>query len=185
MIDLKQKRSFHSARWDRDYSPDLCWVTSHNGQSLQTSVHVLDDFPHSQHRPSVTHVGLRIPLIRSLQKPGWNFRKAKWTKFSEQLEQSIICIPNNGISVTEAYSRLSKAIHIPRGFRSSYIPCMDNECQQLLEQYSNSGDPDIADHLVECLDNARRARWEQMTSSVDCTHSSRKGWNLIRKLSSG
>ena len=128
----------------------------------------------------MTHVGIRIPLIRSLQKPRWNFRKAKWTTFSEQLEQSIICIPYNGISVTEAYSRLSKAIrisaktNIPRGFRPSYTPCMDNECQHLLEQYSNSGDPDIADHLVEYLDNARRVRWEEMTSSLDFTHSSRR-----------
>ena len=140
VVDLKQKRSFHSARWDREYSPDLCWVTSHNGQPLQTSVHVLDDFPHSQHRPIVTHVGLRIPLIRSLQKPRWNFRKANWAKFSQQLEQNIICIPNKGISVTEAYLRLSKAIlisaktNIPRGVWPSYIPCMDTECQQLLEQ---------------------------------------------------
>ena len=139
VIDLKQKRSFHSARWDREYSPDLCWVTSHNGQPLQTSVHVLDDFPHIQHRPIVTYVGLRIPLIRSLQKPRWNFRKANWAKFSQQLELSIICIPNKGISVTEAYLRLSKAIlisaktNIPRGVRPSYIPCMDTECQQLLE----------------------------------------------------
>ena len=38
VIDLKQKRSFHYARWARDYSPDLCWVTSHNGQPPQTSV---------------------------------------------------------------------------------------------------------------------------------------------------
>ena len=112
VIDLKQKRSFHSARWDREYSPDLCWVTSHNGQPLQTSVHVLDDFPQSQHRPVVTNVGLCIPLIRSLQKPRWNFRKANWAKFSQQLEQSIICIPNKWISVTEAYLRLSKAILI-------------------------------------------------------------------------
>ena len=50
VIDLKQKRSFHSARWDRDYSPDMCWVTSYNGQPLQTSVRVLDDFPHSQYK---------------------------------------------------------------------------------------------------------------------------------------
>ena len=184
VIDLKQKRSFHSTRWDREYSPDLCWVTSYNGQPPQTSVHVLGDFPHSQHRPIVTHVGLRIPLIRSLPKPRWNFRKGKWTKFSQQLEQSIFCIPKNGISVTEAYLRLSKAIlisantNIPRGFRPSYIPCMENECQQLLKQYSNSGDPDIADHLGECLDNARRVRWEEMTNSLDFTHSSRKGWNL-------
>ena len=137
------------------------------------------------------HVGLRIPLIRSLQKPRWNFRKANWAKFSQQQEQSIICIPNKGISVTEAYLRLSKAIlisaktNIPRGVRPCCIPSMDTECQQLLEQYSNSGGPDIADHLVECLDNARRARWKEMTSSVDFTHSRRKGWNLIRKFSPG
>ena len=62
---------------------------------------------------------------------------------------------------------------------------MDTECQQLLEQYSNSGDLDIADHLVECLDNDRRVRWEEMISSPGFTHSSQKGWNLIRKLSSG
>ena len=91
----------------------------------------------------------------------------------------------------DAYLRLSKAIlisaktNIRRRFLPSYIPCMDTECQQLLEQYSNSGDPDIADHLVECPDNACQARWEEMTSSLDFTHSSRKGWNLIRKLSSG
>lgn len=190
VIELKQKRSFHSARWNRDYSPDLCWVTSYNGQPLQTSVQVLDDFPRSQHRPIVTHVGLRIPLLRSLQKPRWNFRKANWTKFSEQLDKSVVCIPNKEISVTEAYSRFSKAIlksakaNIPRGFRPSYIPCLDTECQQLLEEYTNSGDPDIADHLVECLDNARRARWEETTSNLDFTHSSRKSWNLIRKLGS-
>ena len=133
VIDLKQKRSFHSARWDREYSPELCWVTSHNGQPLQTSIQVLDDFPHSQHRPIVTHVWLRIPPMRSLQKPIWNFRKANWAKFSQQLEQSIICIPNKVISVTETYLRHSIAIfisaktNIPRGVRPSYIPCMDTE----------------------------------------------------------
>ena len=148
-------------------------------------------FRTAKHTPIVAHVGLRIPLIRSLQKPRWNFRKANWAKFSQQLEQSIICIPNKGVSVSEAYLRLSKAIlistktNIPRGVRPSYIPCMNTECQQLLEQYSNSGDPDITDHLVECLDNARRTRWEEITSRLDFTHSSRKGWNLIRKLSSG
>ena len=60
-------------------------VTSCKYQPLQTSVHVLDDFPHIQHMPIVT---IRIPLIRSVQKPRWNFRKAKWTKFSKQLEHN-------------------------------------------------------------------------------------------------
>ena len=154
VIDLKQKRSFHSARWNRDYSPDLCWVTSQNDQPLQTAVQVLDDLPRSQHRLIVTHVGIQIPLTRSLQKPRWNFRKANWTKFSEQLEKSIVCIPIKGTSVTEAYTRFTKAIfkaakNIPRGFQPTYIPCLDSECQQLLEEFTSSGDPDTADHLIE------------------------------------
>ena len=146
VIDLKQKRSFHSARW----------VTLYDGQHLQTSVHVLDDFPHRQHRPIVTHVGLRITLIRSLQTPRWNFRNAKWTKLSQQLEQSIICIPNNGSSVTEPYLRLNKAIlisaknSIPRGVRPRYIPCMDMWSVLIMPV-------------------------ERDGSSLDITHSSRKG----------
>ena len=89
----------------------------------------------------------------------------------------------------EAYTRftgaLMKAAHsaIPhRGFRPAYIPCMDAECSALLKQYEESGDPDIADHLIESLDAARRQRWEESTSQMDFTRSSRKSWSLIRRL---
>jgi len=51
---------------------------------------------------------------------------------------------------------------IPRGFRPTYTPCLDKECQDLLKQYEESGDPDIADHLIESLDAARRHRWEEL-----------------------
>ena len=33
--DAKQRGTFHSARWQRDYSPDLCWIsTSHSTACL-------------------------------------------------------------------------------------------------------------------------------------------------------
>ena len=57
-----------------------------------------------------------------------------------------------------------------------------NLFQDLLKQYEDSGDPDIADHLVESLDAARRHRWEELTSKMNFTHSSRKSWALIRRL---
>jgi len=44
---------------------------------------------------------------------------------------------------------------IPRGFRPTYL---DEECQDLLKQYEQSSDPDIADHLIESFDAARRHR---------------------------
>ena len=71
---------------------------------------------------------------------------------------------------------------IPRGRRPVYTPCLDKECKALLEQYEASGDTDIADHLIESLDAARRVRWAETTANLNFTHSSRKCWNLIRRL---
>jgi hypothetical protein len=59
---------------------------------------------------------------------------------------------------------------------------MDAECQALLRQYEESGDPDIADHLIESLDAARKTRWEESTTKLDLRRSSRKSWALIRRL---
>ena len=61
--DAKQRDSFHSARWGggRDYSPDLCWVTSLDGHQQQATCTVLENFPHIQHRPSLIHIGLQLP----------------------------------------------------------------------------------------------------------------------------
>jgi len=49
---------------------------------------------------------------------------------------------------------MSSAAHatIPGGIRARYIPCMEEEAKALLEEYDDSGDPDIADHLIESLD---------------------------------
>ena len=66
--DSKQRDTFHSARWQREYSPDLSWVSMVAGHPQPASCVVLDDFPKSQHRPSVIHVGLTIPVIRGIEK---------------------------------------------------------------------------------------------------------------------
>jgi len=34
-----------SARWEHDFSPDLCWVSSSGGRPLPAGFQVLDDFP--------------------------------------------------------------------------------------------------------------------------------------------
>jgi len=47
--DPKQKGTFHSARWQQDYSLDLCWVTSANGHPQPATHTMLDDFLCSQH----------------------------------------------------------------------------------------------------------------------------------------
>jgi len=66
--DAKQCGTFHSARWQRDYLPDLCWISMIVGCSQPASSMVLGDFPHSQHRPSVTHIGLQHSIIIGIQR---------------------------------------------------------------------------------------------------------------------
>lgn len=73
----KDRHTFHSGRWNRGYNPDLCIVSKdHNGVSLQAQRSVLNNFPKSQHRPVRIQIGIQIPLVKTLPKPRWNFRKA-------------------------------------------------------------------------------------------------------------
>jgi hypothetical protein len=71
---------------------------------------------------------------------------------------------------------------IPRSFRPTHIPCLDEECQDLLRQYDDSGDPDVADHLIESLEAARQYDWEETANRMDFSRSSRKSWALTRRL---
>jgi len=126
-------------------------------------------------------VDLQLPIIRRVQLRRWNFRKADWASYTLATERSIPLIPVNNISIEESYQRFCGAMQkaarhsIPRGFRPTYTPCLDEECQDLLKQYEESGDP-------ESLDAARRHRLEELTSKMNFTHSSRKSWALIRRL---
>ena len=115
-------------------------------------------FPGANTDPSLVHLGLQLPIIRSSNKLRWNFRKAAWDKFSEAAKRSIPTIPLRIISMEESFKRFCGAIfkaataNIPRGRRPVYTPCLDEECGELLEEFERSGDPDIADiadHLLE------------------------------------
>jgi len=59
---------------------------------------------------------------------------------------------------------------------------MGEESRALLEEYEKSGDPDIAEHLIESLDVARKVRWEESTAQLNFAHSSRKSWSLLQRL---
>ena len=188
VYDPKQPGTFHSARWRQDYSPDLCWVSSTKYHPYPTTCTVLGNFPRSQHRPIIIHLGLQLPSITSARKPRWNFRKADWAGFTELLERSVVTIPSRIISIEEAYSRFRRAVFkaaittISRGFRPIYKPCISVETSRLLREYEESGDPDIAEHIIDSLDASRRARLEECTQSMDMRASSSKAWSLVRRL---
>jgi len=80
VYDVKQRGTFRSSRWNREYNPDLCIIpTDKSGTSLLTLRRVLMDFPNSQHRPIVIEVGYQIQMIKSIPKPSWNSHRANWS----------------------------------------------------------------------------------------------------------
>ena len=131
VFDAKDPSTFHSARWLRGYSPDLCFCSSdHSSRPTAVNRMVLDSFPHSQHRPVLLSVGIQIPLVQSVPRPRWNFNKADWGAFSIRLEDGIRFIP----PAVQNYDRFiglvmsSAKASIPRGYRKVYIPGWSREC---------------------------------------------------------
>jgi hypothetical protein len=100
------------------------------------------------------------------------------------MKKNINCIP----PLPENYPRFVKLVKkaactaIPRGHRKNYIPCWNTECASLLKEYECTGNETIANQLIKSLDNERRNRWITVMNNIDLTHSSRKSWELLRKL---
>lgn len=183
--EAKDRGTFHSRVHRRDYNHDLCFVsTDTEGFPLQVTRKVLSSFPNSQHRPVILEVGIRIPLVTSVPRPRWNFQKADWSSLKEQLDAAIRFIP----PLVKNYERFTRLVIstakkcIPRGYRKEYIPCWDEDSDRLFEEFRETEDPEIAKELLKSLDEARKKKWIATVESIDMTHSSRRGWSVIRKL---
>lgn len=186
--DAKDRYTFKSAAWRREYNPDLCF-TSIGNKSLPLPVtrKVLCDFPHSQHRPVIIEAGSKIPLVTTIPRPRWNFKKAKWEIFSKELDKCLGWIPatsNNYNRFVGAVTSTAKKC-IPRGYRKEYIPGWSQNSEELYQIFLESGDQEIADELLHSLDAARQQKWSETVESMNFQTSSRQAWSLLRKLGSG
>lgn len=185
VFDAKDRGTFRSAAWGREYNPDLCFVSCNaSGGPLHSTRKVLENFPHSQHRPVLLDIGIQIPLITSIPRPRWNFGKADWQKYSLELEKLIRWFK----PTTDNYRRFVGAVisaakrSIPRGFRKEYIPGWDERCALLYHEFQETSDPETAEELLASLNNARKSRWIKTVTDMNFQHSSRKSWSLLRKL---
>ena len=81
--------------------------------------------------------------------------------------------------------------NIPRGCRTSYVCGLTDETKELYEQYqerfeSNPFDietTEAGDELSKAIAEVQRQKWQAMIESTDFTHSSRKAWKTINRLS--
>ena len=127
-FNAKDKGTFRSARWRREYSPDLCFISKgpFGNDHVPASRFVLDDFPHSQHRPVLIDYGLKVDLVDSIPISRWNFRLAKWDHFRSEMEnlfdgKQLRPVPEN-YDVFAGMIIMATKKSIPRGLRREYVP---------------------------------------------------------------
>ena len=76
--------------------------------------------------------------------------------------------------------------HVPRGVRKNYVPCWVEECDDFLRVHndakSNAERVRAATDLMTRLNTKRREWWTETVESIDFTHSSRRAWQIINKL---
>ena len=183
--DLNQRGTFYSARWRREYNPDLIFAThDENQHPLPVQREVLADYPNSQHRPILITIGYNIQTSHSLPLPRWNFHKAKWEEYTTYIEKVCPRIPTT-IGNMHRFNRLiltSAKKHIPRGYRQNYVPCWSERSSALLREYEQNRNPATAEELLDSLREGRAERWRETMENLDFKHSSRQAWKLIKKL---
>ena len=188
--DTKLPSSFNSARWRRGYNPDLATVTSNIAGLCQKIV--MDPIPSSQHWPIVIQVNAAIKPISVPFKRRFNYKKADWKGFTDELEQKMKQIA----PISYNYNRFAELVkktarrHIPRGCRVEYVPGLSKESSDLYEEYVTMFEEDLfsdetteaGQKVMESISQERRKTWNALIESTDMSKNSKKAWATIRKL---
>jgi hypothetical protein len=122
--------------------------------------------------------------MNSVPKPRWNFLRADWKAFADDLDHVIQFI----LAQSNSYERFAMAVvaaakrHIPRRYRNQYIQGWNSRCDELYEEYNSSHRSETVANLLQELNDQRKKKWEKTVEVVNFTHSSRKVWKLLKKL---
>lgn len=82
-------------------------------------------------------LNIQIPIVRTIQKPRRNFRKADWNNFKKSLDSNMRWIP----PIVNNYDRFIGVVkiaakrHIPQSYRREYKPCWADERHNLYIEY--------------------------------------------------
>ena len=165
-------------------------MSSSHSQSFSKTIGIA--IPKSHHRPVIIQVKPILQPLISKQIPRFNFRKANWDKFSEDLEKEITHI----IAAPENYEHFKKIVwktakrNIPRGCRKEYIPCLDDQSKSIYEEYTQAFEADpfseetieLGEALTAAINTGRKERWQEMICNTNLTQNSKKAWTTISKL---
>jgi len=192
LYNPKETASFFSRRWNVGTNPDLAFASLGQDSRLADR-RVLGTFPRSQHLPSlIMPPRFKVPAHSNPVKR-WNFRKADWKRFCLLTGESVKRLPPPDTpDIERAYqdfceSLLSAAKQcIPRVRRKNYVPCWDKECKTLYRSFIRAPVGTASDRatssLLSRLQQKKQERWEEAVNSIDFSHSSRKAWRTIKKI---
>ena len=104
--------------------------------------------------------------------------------------EEVDAMPENYERFVEMLCMASRK-HIPRGCRSNYISGLTDESNSLYEAYKKQYliDPfgettiDTGNTLIDNMKDEKKKSWEEVITSTDLTHNSRRACQTIRKLS--
>lgn len=189
--DPKKPHSFSSGRWHRGFNPDNIFVSENIAH--QTQKDVMGAIPHSQHRPIMCSVKAAVVPKTVPFKRRFNFKKAQWSKFTEDLDREVKKVepyPDRYDQFVDLVKMISRR-HIPRGCRTSYIPGLCKDTKTLLEKYEQlfNEDPfseetiEAGEQLMSTISTTRREKWCNLVTQLDMKHSSHKAWKLLKNLS--
>lgn len=121
-----------------------------------------------------------------------NFKKAKWNRFSESLDQAITRIPPTPANYEQFVDLVKKTSrqHIPRGCRTEYIAGLNTTSKETLKQYQRlyEGDPfseetiRTGETLLQQLAEEKSKKWCNLVEELDMRQNSRRGWKLLKNL---
>ena len=188
----KDKHTFMSGRWRKGYNPDLVFVSAHYFGSFERTVG--DPIPKSQHRPITASIKPAVKAIEPNGVPRFNFKKANWENFTDDLDKKITSIkpvPKNYEDFRKLVWEIAKK-NIPRGCRKLYVPCLNDVSKEVYEKYTKAYNIDpfsdetlqLGEELTMLLADGRSERWRELVTSTDMTHNSKKAWATIKKLNS-
>ena len=164
--DPKNVVTFHFGRWNTGTNLDLTSV-SVGPDSRVSDRRILEKFPRSQHRSSLTVPPRLALLVPSKPVKRWNFRKANWSHYNALTNKRIksLLTPDSP-DVNLAYQDFCNVIRtasknfIPRDRRNNHVPCWDAECENLyrtfLQSPEGSDSNRAATALLLKLDKKRR-----------------------------
>ena len=92
--DAKNRGTFHSARWNCTYTPDLCFLTcSSTCMPTTYTQSILNRFPKYQHSPIITELGISIPYTHSPPIARWNLQNTNWPLYREIVNKTVKLSP--------------------------------------------------------------------------------------------